>query len=405
MEEKKLDKNEIRLNLKGKLGFIKLPILIVIIVLLLVLGGASYFVIQEYQDWSFGLNATLSNTEIIDRVKPATVYIETDNGLGSGMIISSDGYILTNAHVVKASNSIKVHRSDGQIIDANLIGIDEYKDIALLKISGNNCPVVKLGDSDKMRPGNEVFTLGFPFGIKGDVSFKEGTMSRVLEDEENTYIEISAEIHPGNSGGPLVNRNGEVIGINIAKYSSETSSEGSPIGETIKFAIPINLAKAILNDLKDGLKIVKKPYEDELYIFDDTLTLVTKRRLAAMQLYGQTLDLSNTDPESAIEKAKEAFDLIRGNEIINQMHVPQVPFKMLIADRLLLELDYQKQHSTLSSSMITVVVLGDSSSAIVNRARQIIPITLEAIDNLDNSFKNLATIKTYREAVDAYLKK
>lgn len=383
-----------------KIGFIKIPILIAIIVGSLVLGAVGYLGVQQYQSWSSSV--ALSNVEIIDRIKPATVYIETDNGAGSGMIVSSDGYILTNAHVVKGSSSIKVHLSNGQILDAELVGTDEYTDIALLKVSETGLPVVKLGDSDKIRPGSEVFTLGFPFGIKGDVSFKEGTMSRLLEDEEDTYIEISAEIHPGNSGGPLVNRRAEVVGINTAKYSSETSSEGSPVGETIKFALPINLAKAMLDDLKNGLKIVKKPHEDELQIFDDTLTLVTERRLAAMQLYAQALNLSDTDPESAAARAKEAFDLIRGNEIVNQMRVPQVPFKMVIADRLLLELDYQKQHLALSSSIVTVVILKDSS-AIVNRARQIVPVALATVDNLDKSSKNLATIQAYREATDVYL--
>ncbi|OHA40012.1 MAG: hypothetical protein A3G59_02840 [Candidatus Taylorbacteria bacterium RIFCSPLOWO2_12_FULL_47_20] len=439
--------------MKNQRGFIQIPILIAIIAGVLVLSGAGYVGVRQYQNYQTetakennqatstpGLSeieklrqevdelkkqqsspntqttslkketsassaSTLTNAQIISRVKPATVYIETEYGSGSGMIISSDGYILTNGHVVKGASSMKIHKSDGQILNAQLVGTDEYKDVALLKVSATGLPTVKLGNSDNTKAGSEVFTLGFPFGIIGDVSFKEGTMSRVLKDGEDTFIEISAEIHPGNSGGPLVNKYAEVIGINTAKYSSETSSSGSPIGETIKFALPINLAKGMLDNLKKGLMVVKKPYEDELISFDDTLSLITQRRLSAIQLFAQALNLFNTDPESTVAKAKEAFDLIRGNEIVNQIRVPPVSFKILIADRLLLELDYQKQHLALASSFITVVVLSDSTSAIVERARQIIPVALAAIDELDKSPENIITMREYRKAVDNYLKR
>src|SRR3989344_5744790 len=133
-------------------------------------------------------------------------------------------------------------------------------------------------------------------------------MSRVLKDGEDTFIEISAEIHPGNSGGPLVNKYAEVIGINTAKYSSETSSSGSPIGETIKFALPINLAKGMLDNLKKGLMVVKKPYEDELISFDDTLSFFTQQRLSEIQFFAQPFNLLTPDPKPPVEKGREPFD-------------------------------------------------------------------------------------------------
>ncbi|HEY9584204.1 MAG TPA: trypsin-like peptidase domain-containing protein, partial [Candidatus Paceibacterota bacterium] len=120
----------------------------------------------------------LSNTEIVAEVKPATVYIETTEGVGSGMIIDAEGYILTNAHVVAGVSTAKVKLSDGQLYSAEVKGRDEIIDIAILKISGENFPFVKFGDSDVIAQGNNVFTLGYPFGLEGDVSFKEGTISR-----------------------------------------------------------------------------------------------------------------------------------------------------------------------------------------------------------------------------------
>ena len=170
-------------------GFIQIPILIAIIVVAVLGGGAyvAYEVAQPSQNASRVATTTpelseieklrqevdelkkqqsssisqkssstqvsntagaLPNTQIIERVKPATVYIETENGSGSGMIISSDGYILTNAHVVKGANSIKVHRSTGQVLNAQLVGTNEYKDVAVLKVSATGLPIVRLGNSD-----------------------------------------------------------------------------------------------------------------------------------------------------------------------------------------------------------------------------------------------------------------
>lgn len=195
----------------------------------------------------------LSNTEIVAEVKPATVYIETTEGVGSGMIIDAEGYILTNAHVVAGVSTAKVKLSDGQLYSAEVKGRDEIIDIAILKISGENFPFVKFGDSDVIAQGNNVFTLGYPFGLEGDVSFKEGTISRRISDGDVTFLETSAEIHPGNSGGPLVNHFGEVVGINSAGFGE--SIEGVTIGETIKLAIPINVAKGLIADLKNGREI------------------------------------------------------------------------------------------------------------------------------------------------------
>ena len=196
----------------------------------------------------------LSNADIIKKVKPATVYIETTKGAGSGMIIDANGYILTNAHVVWDVSAAKIKLSDGRSLSAEVIGRDEIVDLAILKIVGTSFSKVTLGNSDNVVQGDDVFTLGYPFGLEGDVSFKEGTISRRISDGDATYLETSAEIHPGNSGGPLVNKYGEVVGVNSASYGQ--SIKGVNVGETIKLAIPINVAKNLIPELKGGRKIV-----------------------------------------------------------------------------------------------------------------------------------------------------
>lgn len=248
-------------------GFIQIPILVAIIIGVIVVGGVGYVGIQKFRGQKTELGqgilsrqTTLSNSEIINRIKPATVYVETEGGVGSGMLIDSDGYILTNAHVVSGVSAAKVKLSDGSLFSAEVTGRDEIMDLAVLKIAGNNLPKVTFGNSDNIVQGEDVFTLGYPFGLEGDVSFKEGTISRKVIDDDMTYLETSAEIHPGNSGGPLINKYGEVIGVNTAMLGQQI--EGVTLGETIKLAIPINVAKSIITELKSGRNIVveqKKP--------------------------------------------------------------------------------------------------------------------------------------------------
>src|SRR3989344_3774873 len=305
--------------MKNQKGFIQIPILIAIIIGVIVVGGAGYVGVQQYQNHqtekprqetvaqssqetstptstpeiseieklrqevenlrkqqfspkqtqvpSSFIKQTVANTspklgaltnaEIINRVKPATVYIQSDDGSGSGMIIEADGFILTNAHVVKGFTNVHVTLQSNEVYPAVVIGRDENADLAVLKINGDHFPMVQFGDSNKVNQGDEVFTFGFPFGIEGDVSFKEGTVSRRIEG----YFETSAEIHPGNSGGPLVNIYGQVIGVNTAIYGKSVA--GLQLGETIKFAIPINTASNLIADLKAGRNIIVESQEEK----------------------------------------------------------------------------------------------------------------------------------------------
>jgi serine protease Do len=164
--------------------------------------------------------------------------------LGSGFIISSDGYIFTNNHVVEKADKIKVKLAGGKEYDAEVKGKDPTTDIALIKIKPEgSLPVVEFGDSDKLRIGEWVFAIGNPFGLEHTVT--AGIVSakgRVIgSGPYDNFIQTDASINPGNSGGPLFNMEGRVIGINTAIVA-----QGNGIG----FAIPINTAKSILADLK-----------------------------------------------------------------------------------------------------------------------------------------------------------
>ncbi len=171
--------------------------------------------------------------------------------LGSGFIISNDGYIITNNHVVEQADKILVKVSDGKEYEAKIIGTDAKTDIALIKIkSGNSFPAVEIGDSDKVRVGEWVIAIGNPFGLEqtltaGIISAKGRVIGAGPYDN---FIQTDASINPGNSGGPLFSMDGKVIGINTAIVAH---------GQGIGFAIPINMAKNILAELKTKGKVTR----------------------------------------------------------------------------------------------------------------------------------------------------
>tara|TARA_R110001583_G_scaffold165384_1_gene318054 strand:+ start:2936 stop:4396 length:1461 start_codon:yes stop_codon:yes gene_type:complete len=171
--------------------------------------------------------------------------------LGSGFIISSDGYILTNNHVVQGADEIIVRLSDRRELDAQLIGADERADLALLKVKATGLPEVELGNSDKLKVGEWVLAIGSPFGF--DYSVTAGIVSakgRSLPNESYVpFIQTDVAINPGNSGGPLFNLSGEVVGINSQIYTRSGGFMG------VSFAIPINVAIDVVEQLKDKGKV------------------------------------------------------------------------------------------------------------------------------------------------------
>jgi serine protease Do len=176
---------------------------------------------------------------------------EVHEGQGSGVIVTSDGYILTNNHVVGRATSPVVRLTDGREFNSRVIGKDDVRDLALIKVEASGLPVASLGDSDSVRTGQWVLALGSPFGFENTVTAGIvsatgrsglGIASDLYKDTES-YIQTDAAINPGNSGGPLVNLDGEVIGIN----SAIASRGGGSVG--IGFAIPSEIASSVMANL------------------------------------------------------------------------------------------------------------------------------------------------------------
>lgn len=172
-------------------------------------------------------------------------------GTGSGVIVSGDGYILTNAHVIRGADRLTVTLLDGRTFKGTVVGADPATDLAVLKISASNLPVAELGESAPLQPGDWAIAIGNPYGLSFTVT--AGVISatgRSLPGPEEPFLQTDAAINPGNSGGPLVDAAGHVIGINTAEFEN---------AQGIGFAIPIDTAKGIMQQLITTGKVVR-PY-------------------------------------------------------------------------------------------------------------------------------------------------
>ncbi len=212
----------------------------------------------------------LSVVEIAQKVGPTVVGVNTktkqmsifgrmqeSEGSGSGIILTSDGYIVTNNHVIDGADEITVVLSDGKSYKATLTGADSRTDLAVLKVDGNNLPYATLGNSSELQVGELAVAIGNPLGeeLAGTVTggyISALNRSIMVDDKKFNLIQTDAAINPGNSGGALVNNYGEVIGINSVKMSSEGV-------EGIGFAIPIDEAKPIIEDLKTSGYVTGRP--------------------------------------------------------------------------------------------------------------------------------------------------
>jgi serine protease Do len=178
---------------------------------------------------------------------------QREDSLGSGVIVSPDGYILTNNHVVDGATDVRVTLADKRQLKATVVGTDPKTDIAVLKVEGSDFPAITIGDSSKVQVGDYALAIGDPFGVGQTVTM--GIISALnrgnlgIEDYED-FIQTDAPINPGNSGGALVNDRGELVGINTAILS-----HGSGGNEGIGFAIPINMARGVMSQILDHGKV------------------------------------------------------------------------------------------------------------------------------------------------------
>ena len=172
-------------------------------------------------------------------------------GEGSGFIVSADGYILTNAHVVKGASEVVVKMTDRREYPAKVIGFDERTDVAVIKIEGKNLPTVRIGDPDKLKPGQWVVAIGSPFGMENSVTagIVSATSRRLPNETYVPFIQTDVAVNPGNSGGPLFNLSGEVVGINSQIYSQSGGYMG------LSFAIPIDMANNVREQLVSTGKV------------------------------------------------------------------------------------------------------------------------------------------------------
>jgi serine protease Do len=181
---------------------------------------------------------------------PAPGHAPPMKGIGSGFIVSADGYVLTNAHVVDDSSEVTVKLTDRREFLAKVIGVDKRSDVALIKIAATGLPTVHFGDSSRLKPGQWVVAIGSPFGFENSVT--AGVVSataRPLDENYVPFIQTDAAVNPGNSGGPLFNVDGQVIGINAQIYSRTGGYMG------MSFAIPIDLALNVKDQLMTKGKV------------------------------------------------------------------------------------------------------------------------------------------------------
>jgi putative serine protease PepD len=201
-------------------------------------------------------SAVKSPHDVYQAAKDSVAYVTTGSGTGSGFVISDDGYIVTNAHVVEGANgTIKAKIGDGKTLDAKLVGQDASTDLALLKVSASNLKPLALGDSSTVQVGDPAYAIGNPFGLDrtlttGVVSALQREISSPNGFSIDDVIQTDAAINPGNSGGPLFNAAGQVIGVNSQIESPNASGSGQAGNVGIGFAIPADTVKNVVAQLK-----------------------------------------------------------------------------------------------------------------------------------------------------------
>lgn len=239
-------------------------------------------------------------------------------GLGSGFILDADGWIVTNHHVVDGADSVTVRLSDDREFDAEVVGVDEKTDIALLRVHADEAlPYVVLGDSDEIRVGEDVVAVGNPFGLGGTVT--SGIVSakgrNISAGPYAEFIQTDAAINKGNSGGPLFNDEGEVIGVNSAIYSPTGGSVG------VGFAVTSNIVEMIVEDLKEDGQV------DRGWL-GVTIQDVTPELAAALGMKGATGALvSSVVPGSPSDGKLQAGDVILtfgGEDVPNSKALPKL---------------------------------------------------------------------------------
>lgn len=261
---------------------------------------------------------------------------------GSGFIISGDGYVLTNNHVVQGADKVTVRLSDRRELDAEVIGTDERSDVALLKIEATDLPAMKIGDPEKLKVGEWVMAIGSPFGF--DYSVTAGIVSaksRSLPNESYVpFIQTDVAINPGNSGGPLLNMDGEVVGINSQIYSRSGGFMG------LSFAIPIDVAMDVVAQLKSDGHVAR----GYLGVVTQDITRDLAEAYGLPKPAGALVAkvLPGTPAEKAGLKEGDVITRFNGREIGLSSELPQMIGRAKVGDKLPLDVIREGKAQTLS---------------------------------------------------------
>lgn len=265
----------------------------------------------------------------------------TERGLGSGFIISDDGRIITNAHVVDGADTVTVTLKDGRMLDGQVLGSDPVTDIAVIKVNERNLPTVTLGNSDQLQPGEWSIAIGNPLGLDNTVTV--GIVSAVgrssnqvgVPDKRVEFIQTDTAINPGNSGGPLLNQQGDVIGVNTAIING---------AQGLGFAIPINMVERIATELAETGQ-VEHPF---LGIQMITLSPTVKEEINANPNSGLTVNeetgvliarvLSDSPAAKGGLRAGDVITAINGTSVTESAEVQRLVSTGKVGQRLNLEL-------------------------------------------------------------------
>ncbi len=258
-----------------------------------------------------------------NKIPPQADPQNVQHNTGSGFIIRSDGYILTNCHVVKGATKIRVTLADKRFFEGHVVGTDSFSDLAVVKIDANELPIAKMGASSALRPGDFVIAIGSPLGFDHTVTFGiVSAIGRAVTDINGNinFIQTDAAINRGNSGGPLVNLDGEVIGINTAIQAN---------AQNIGFSIPIDVAKNVCEDLIAHKKIMRPWLGLSMQDLDEVLAKslgvaeTTKGAAVAQVLEGSPAQKGGFQRADIIEKidgkdihgSKEVQEIVRSHKV------------------------------------------------------------------------------------------
>jgi S1-C subfamily serine protease len=256
-------------------------------------------------------------------------------GVGSGVIIDGKCHVLTNNHVVEEAKRLKITLTDGRIFNGRVIGTDEATDLAVIKLDSiETLPFATLGNSDDLKIGQIVIAIGNPFGLTGGPTVTAGIVSslnRKIQFDKGILelIQTDAAINPGNSGGPLVDTNGQVIAINTAKM---------PYAHGIGFAVPINIAKSIVNELIQNGRVINRPWIGISYV-KITRQLAQYYRLPTRE----GVLIANVEPRSPADygglRKGDIIEAIDGKRIDDTVEISLNLRKKNISDKIIMSVN------------------------------------------------------------------